>query len=100
MSLKDELTSGAERVAREAEKAFDKGKTKFNELQIKTQMDAQAKRLGFLVFNFDRGRDVDLNERQSCLDELSRLEDQLVQLSAEAAAKAQAQADGKARTDV
>jgi len=91
MNIKDEITSGAEKVAREAEKAFDKGKTKLNELQIKMQMDTQARKLGFLVFNFYRGREVDQDERQGYLDELSRLEDQLIQLRAEAATRAHTQ---------
>lgn len=94
MSLLDKLSAGAERAAKEAEKAFDKGKAKVGELQLEMQMDGKAKKLGYLVFDFYRGRQVDQDERQRLLDELSRLEDQLIQARAEAAAKARAAAGG------
>jgi hypothetical protein len=96
MSLLDKLSAGAERAAKEAEKAFDKGKAKVGELQLEMQMDSKAKKLGYLVFDFYRGRQVDQDERQRLLDELSRLEDQLIQARAEAAAKAQAAAKAHA----
>jgi len=92
----DKLSAGAERAVKEAERAIDKGKTKAGELQLEFQMDGYAKKLGYLVFDFYRGRDVDQAERQKYLDELSRLEDQLNQVRAEAAAKAQAAAEEKA----
>jgi hypothetical protein len=92
MGLMDKLTAGAERAAKEAEKAFDKGKAKVGELQTEMQMDGLAKKLGYLVFDFYRGREVDQALRQKILDDLSRLEDQLIQARAEAAAKAQAEA--------
>jgi hypothetical protein len=88
MSLLDKLSAGAERAAKEAEKAFDKGKAKVGELQVEMQLDSAAKKLGYLVFDFYRGREVDQSKRQSLLDEMSRLEDQLMQARAEAAAKA------------
>jgi hypothetical protein len=90
MSLLDKLSAGAERAAKEAEKAFDKGKAKVGELQVEMQLDSAAKKLGYLVFDFYRGREVDQSKRQSLLDEMSRLEDQLMQARAEAAAKAKA----------
>ena len=90
MSLLDKLTAGAERAAKEAEKAFDKGKGKVEELQVEMQLDRSAKKLGYVVFDFYRGREVDQAERQSLLDEMSRLEDQMMQARAEAAAKTQA----------
>jgi hypothetical protein len=97
MSLKDKVTSGAERAVEEAEKVFDKGKAKVSELQVEMQMDGQAKKLGYLVFDFYRGREVDQAQRQKYLDELSRLEDQLIQGRADAAAKKQAAEEEKAR---
>ncbi|MFH0915600.1 MAG: hypothetical protein V1912_04045 [bacterium] len=97
MGLLDKLTAGAERAAKEAEKAFDKGKTKVGELQIEMQMDGQAKKLGYLVFDFYRGREVDQALRQKILDDLSRLEDQLFQTRDEAAAKAQARTAASAQ---
>jgi hypothetical protein len=92
MGLMDKLADGAERAAREAEKAFDKGKTKVGELQVEMQMDQLARKLGYLVFDFYRGRQVDQAMRQKILDDLSRLEDQLLRVRAQAAAKAQSDA--------
>lgn len=91
MGWRDKLSAGAERAATEAEKALDKGKTKAGELQIKLEMDGLAKKLGYLVFDFYRGREVDQELRQSYLDELARLEDELNLKRANAAAKAQSQ---------
>mgnify|MGYP000053030982 CR=1 FL=1 len=82
MDLKDKLAAGLERAAEEAEKALDKGKTKVAELQLELQMDTLAKKLGYVVFDFYRGRPVDQEYRQRLLDDLSRLEDRLVQLKA------------------
>jgi len=97
MGLMDRLSAAAERAAEEAEKAFDKGKAKVGELQVEMQMDSLAKKLGYLVFDFYRGREVDQALRQKILDDLSRLEDQLLQAKAEAAAKAEAEKAAKAR---
>lgn len=97
MSFLDKLTSGAERAAKEAEKAFDKGKAKVGELQTEMQLDGLAKKLGYLVFDFYRGREVDQAQRQKLLDEMSRLEDQLMQARAEAATKTQADAGAGAQ---
>ncbi len=100
MGFMDKLTAGAEKAAKEAEKAFDKGKAKVEELQIEMQMDGLAKKLGYLVFDFYRGRQVDQALRQKMLDDLSRLEDQLLQARAEAAAKAQKNASAAASAGV
>ena len=97
MSFTEKVTAGAERAVKEAEKVIDKGKAKVSELQVEMQMDSQAKKLGYLVFDFYRGREVDQAQRQKYLDELSRLEDQLTQARAEAAAKKQAAEEEKAR---
>ena len=96
MGLMDKLGDGLGQAAHEIEKALDKGKTKVGELQIEMQMDGLAKKLGYLVFDFYRGRTVDQAVRQKVLDDLSRLEDQLLKVRAEAAAKAAAEA--RART--
>lgn len=98
MDLKEKLTTGLERAAKEAEKALEKGKAKVGELQIEMQMDGLAKKLGYLVFDFYRGRAIDQALRQKILDDLSRLEDQLLQARREAAAKAEeARAEAEAR---
>jgi hypothetical protein len=97
MGLMDRLSAGVERVAQEADKAFDRGKTKVGEMQIEMQMDSQAKKLGYLVFDFYRGRQVDQALRQKILDDLTRLEDQLLKSRAEAAAKKEAEAAARAQ---
>lgn len=97
MAIIEKVSAGAERAAKEAEKAIDRGKAKVGELQIEMKMDRQAKRLGYLVYDFSRGREVDQDERQKILDDMAGLEDQLAQLRAEAEAKKQADAEEKAR---
>ena len=77
MGLMDKFSAGIERAAQEADKAFEKGKSKVGELQIEMQMDGLAKKLGYLVFDFYRGREVDQALRQKYLDDMTRLEDQL-----------------------
>jgi hypothetical protein len=87
MGMKDKIGAGLEQATHEIEKALDKGKTKVGELQVEMQMDGLAKKLGFLVFDFYRGREVDQPKRQKLLDDMSRLEDRLNAIKAEAAAK-------------
>lgn len=94
MGLMDKLTEGAERAAREAEKAFDKGKTKVGELQTEMQMDGLARKLGYLVFDFYRGRQVDQAYRQKILDDMSGLEDQLLRTRAQSTAKGDPATEG------
>ena len=96
MAFMDKVGDGLEQAAREIEKALDKGKAKVGELQIEMQMDGLAKKLGYLVFDFYRGRTVDQAVRQKVLDDLSRLEDQLWKIRAEATAKAEADAQARA----
>lgn len=96
MGIMDKVGDGLEQAAREIEKALDKGKSKVGELQIEMQMDGLAKKLGYLVFDFYRGRAVDQVLRQKVLDDLSRLEDQLLKIRTEAAAKAEADTQAKA----
>lgn len=86
MGLRDKFTAGFERAAQEADKAFEKGKAKVGELQTEMQMDGLAKKLGYLVFDFYRGREVDQALRQKYLDDMARLEDQLLQARAAAQA--------------
>ena len=97
MGLMDRLTAGFERAAQEADKAFDKGKTKVGELQIEVQMDGLAKKLGYIVFDFYRGREIDQAARQKYLDDMAALEDRLLQSRAEAAAKKEAEAAARAQ---
>lgn len=96
MGLMDKLTAGIEKVAEGADKALDKGKSKVGEMQIEMQMDGLAKKLGYVVFDFYRGRQVDQELRQKLLDDLAEHEDRLLQSRAEAAAKAEADAAAKA----
>lgn len=99
MGLMDKLAAGVERLAEGADKAIDKGKAKVGELQIEMQMDGLAKKLGYLVFDFYRGRQVDQSLRQKILEDMTRLEDQLLKAKAEAAAKAQAEAAWRAERE-
>lgn len=96
MAFMDKVGDGLEQAAKEIERALDKGKAKIGELQIEMQMDGQAKKLGYLVFDFYRGRAVDQAVRQKVLDDLSRLEDQLWKLRADATAKTEAEAQARA----
>jgi hypothetical protein len=96
MGFMDKVGAGLEQAAHEVGIALDKGKTKVGELQIEMQMDGLAKKLGYLVFDFYRGRTVDQAVRQKVLDDMSRLEDQIHKLRAEAAAKAEAEAQARA----
>ncbi len=97
MGLMDKLSAGIERVAEGADKVIDKSKAKVGEIQIEMQMDGLAKKLGYIVFDFYRGREVDQALRQKILDDLTHLEEQLAQAKAEAAAKAEAEAAWKAQ---
>jgi hypothetical protein len=96
MGFMEQVGNALEQAAREIERALDKGKGKVGELQVEMQMDGLAKKLGYLVFDFYRGRSVDQAVRQKLLDDLSRLEDQLLKIRAEAAAKAEAAAQERA----
>jgi len=89
MGLVDKLAAGIEKLAQEADKAVDKGRTKVAELQIEMQMDGLAKKLGYLVFDFYRGRSVDQALRQKILDDMARLEEQLLRVRAQAGTRAE-----------
>ena len=96
MGLMDKVTAGLERAAQEADKAFDKGKSKVGELQLEMQMDGLAKKLGYIVFDFYRGREIDQALRQKYLDDMAVLEDRLLQSKAEAKARKDAEAAARA----
>ena len=96
MGLRDKLNAGLERAAHEADKAFEKGRAKVGELQTEMQMDGLAKKLGYLVFDFYRGREVDQALRQTYLDDMARLEDQLFLAKEAAQAKREAEAAARA----
>ena len=95
MGLMDKFSAGIDRAAQEADKAFEKGRAKVGELQTEMQMDGLAKKLGYLVFDFYRGREVDQALRQKYLDDMAKLEDQLLQ--AKAATKSKREAEAAAR---
>lgn len=84
MGFLDRLSEGAEKVAKQAEKAIEQGKTKVEELQLERQMDGLAKKIGFMEFDASRGRYVDSAIRQSYLDEMLGLEEQIAQAKAPA----------------
>ena len=90
MGFLDKITEGAEKVAKQAEKALEQGKTKVEELQLERQMDGLAKKLGYLEYDGFRGREVDAAVRQSYLDEMVGLEEQIEQIGAESKNDAEA----------
>ncbi len=87
MGWKDKLSAGLHRAGSETQKAFEKGKSKVEELQIEMQMDGLAKKLGYLTYDAHKGRKVDEAARDKLLAELVRLEDELEKKKAETAAK-------------
>lgn len=90
MGFLDRLSEGAEKVAKQAEKALEQGKTKVEELQLERQMDGLAKKIGYMEFDASRGRTVDSAIRQSYLDEMVGLEEQIAQAKAPAGGAEQA----------
>lgn len=92
MGFFDRLSEGAEKVAKQAEKALEQGKTKVEELQLERQMDGLAKKIGYMEYDGFRGREVDSAIRQSYLDEMVGLEEQIAQTKAPAEADTAAQA--------
>ena len=82
MGFLDRLSEGAEKVAKQAEKALEQGKTKVEELQLERQMDGLAKKIGYMEYDGFRGREVDSAVRQSYLDEMVGLEEQIAQSKA------------------
>ncbi|MHB9148979.1 MAG: hypothetical protein ACYC33_02660 [Thermoleophilia bacterium] len=90
MGFLDRLSEGAEKVAKQAEKALEQGKTKVEELQLERQMDGLAKKIGYMEFDAFRGRTVDSAIRQSYLDEMIGLEEQIAQAKTPAGGPEQA----------
>ena len=88
MGSMDKLRSVVEEAAGKAGRELDKGKTKVSELQVRTRMDAAAKRLGYAVYDAQRGRDADPAMQASLIEELGRLEAELAQIREKASAKA------------
>ncbi len=97
MSWRETLSAGFHRAREEAERAYDKGKAKVEELQTEMQMDGLAKRLGYLTFDAHRGRKVDEAARVKLLSDLTRLEDELEKAKADQATKAAAEKAAKKR---
>lgn|GEM_PF-1530712 len=77
MGLMDELGEGVATIAREVQKAIEQGKGKVEELQIERQMDAAARKLGYLEFDRSRGRAADETVRQDLIQQLVTLEEKL-----------------------
>ena len=96
MAFKDTLRKGFSRASEEAKEALDKGKLKVEEMQLEMKLDGLAKKVGHLVFDAHRGREVDEALRQNYLDEMTQIEEQIAKLKADAAAKAEADTAAKA----
>jgi hypothetical protein len=90
MGFKNKVTAGLRRFGEEAEKAFDKGKTKVGELQNELQMDGYAKKLGYIAYDEHRGRKIDEAAKVKLLMDMTNLEAAMEKAKAEAAAKAAA----------
>jgi hypothetical protein len=88
MGWRETLAAGLHKASEEAEKALDKGKAKFEELQTEMRMDSLAKKLGYLTYDAHRGRKVNETTRVRLLVDLTRLEDSLEEAREEALAKA------------
>jgi len=97
MSWKETLSNGLHRARTGAEKAYDKGKAKVEELQTEMQMDGLAKKLGYLTFDTHRGRKIDEAAQAKLLSDLTRLEEELEKAKAEQAAQAAAEKAAKKR---
>jgi hypothetical protein len=76
VDILERLTEGAEKVAREAEKVFEQSRRKVEGFQTERQMDATARRLGYLEYETHRGRLSDPAKREELLAELGRLEEE------------------------
>ena len=90
MAWKETVKKGFKKVQEEAGKAYDKGKSKAEQLQIEMKMDGLAKKLGYLTFDAHRGREVDDAARAKLLTDLTELEEALEKAKAEAEEKAAA----------
>ena len=86
MAWKDSVSKSLKKVGEEAGKAYDKGKSKANQLQLEMKMDGLAKKLGYLTFDAHRAREVDEAARTKLLAELTELEEALEKAKAEAEA--------------
>ena len=95
MAWKDTVSKGLKKVGEEAGKAYDKGKSKAEQLQTEMKMDGLAKKLGYLAFDAHRGREVDEAARTKLLTELTELEEGLEKAKAEAEEKAAAEKAAK-----
>ena len=88
--MMEQLTEGLDKLAKEAQKAFDQGKVKVEQLQVERHMDGAARKLGYLEFDRYRERVVDEAARESLLQQMAAYEDQIVAAQAATAATDQA----------
>jgi hypothetical protein len=86
MGFSDKLSAGLDTVAKSAQKAFEQGKVRVDQLQLERQLDAAARRLGYIEFDASQGRPVDQAAKQDLLTEMARLETELHSGFAEAGA--------------
>jgi hypothetical protein len=86
VGILDKLTEGAEKIAHEAEKVYEQGKTKVEELQLERQMDVAARKLGYLEYNVYRGLAGDPAKKEELLAELARVDGQIREMKAATAA--------------
>ncbi len=77
MGLMDDLTGALEKISTEAEKALNQGKAKVGQLQLERQMDAAARKVGYMELDRYRGRPVDDSARAELIYQMAGLEDQI-----------------------
>jgi hypothetical protein len=77
MGLTDKLSEGLQTVATGAQKVFEQGKVRVEQLQLERQLDSAARRLGYIEFDFSQGRPIDAAARRDLLDEMARMEGEL-----------------------
>lgn len=77
MGWKDKLNRTADKVAKQTGKAVEQGRGKLEEVQVERQMDAAARKVGYMAYDSFQGREVDAQEREQLLAEIASLEEQL-----------------------
>lgn len=77
MGWKDKLNQTADKVVKQTGRAVEQGRGKLEEVQVERQMDAAARKVGYMAYDSFQGREVDAQKRQELLDEIASLEEQL-----------------------
>lgn len=98
MSWRDKLNQTADKVVKGTGKAVSQGRTKMEEIQLERQMDATARKLGYMAYDEFKGQMLDEKAQQTLLNELATLEEQLAQAGKEEVEAEEAEEDVHAST--